>query len=72
MTGPQHYAEAERLIDGPEPGISDYEEMRRDNLSEALIHATLALAAATIEAATGSARPGSLTTANPWTKAFAS
>ncbi len=49
MTPQDHYNEAERLLDGPEPGISDYDEARRDNLAEALVHATLAVAGFTRE-----------------------
>lgn len=44
MNRDAHIKEAERLLDGPEPGIEDYEELRRENLAAALVHATLALA----------------------------
>lgn len=53
MSGPEHYREAERLLDGPD-NISDpdeFERLRADNLAAAQAHATLALAAATIDAA---------------------
>lgn len=49
MNGPQHYAEAERLLDGPDVSCEDYDELRRDNLAAAQVHATLALAAAMVE-----------------------
>jgi len=55
MTGPEHYREAERLLNGPnveayettDEGDARYERDRADNLNAAAIHATLALAAAT-------------------------
>lgn len=45
MKGPQHYAEAERLLELA-PGSGDYEM----TVAVAQVHATLALAAATVEA----------------------
>lgn len=39
MTGPEHYAEAERLLSHPKPSTVD--------LQKAAVHATLALAWAT-------------------------
>ncbi len=46
MTGPEHYKEAERLLDGSDaPYESDVEYANR--LARAQVHATLALAAAT-------------------------
>ena len=51
MSGPDHYREAERLLDGP--NFDAYDDMetwrqdRADSLAEAQVHATLALAAAT-------------------------
>ena len=54
MNGPQHYAEAERLLDGPiNVAPSEYDELRRDNLAAARVHATLALAAATLDVPPG-------------------
>ena len=46
MTGPEHYREAERLI---EPGDGDVHEleMLKADVAIAQVHATLALAAAT-------------------------
>jgi hypothetical protein len=41
MNGPEHYAEAERLA-----------SPSQDQVSRALVHAVLALAAATVDAAT--------------------
>ena len=54
MNGPEHYAEAERLI-GPDAVPmhytgEDYDSFRADNLAMAQVHATLALAAATFAA----------------------
>jgi len=49
MTGPENYAQAQQLLDGPinvEP--DEYDELRRDNLAAAQVHATLALAAAVV------------------------
>ncbi len=51
MTGDEHYREAERLLDGPDEGLDDWETLRADNLAAAQVHATLALAAATLDAA---------------------
>jgi hypothetical protein len=54
MTGPEHYAEAARLLDGPEPtfdSIAEYDAASADNLAAAMVHATLALVAATIDTA---------------------
>lgn len=55
MTGPEHYREAERLLDD-KPTVADWrddaeaaEEHWRLTLSEAQVHATLALVAATVE-----------------------
>lgn len=59
MTGPEHYREAERLLDGPVPYSHGEEEAwerdRADNLAAAQVHAILAHTAATIDAA---AHPG--------------
>jgi hypothetical protein len=60
VTGPEHYAEAERLLAGtdepanPDLGIGamHYEPSRME-LAQAQVHATLALAAATALAAEG-------------------
>lgn len=52
MTGPQHYAEAEQLLEscGDFPGeVADWK------VAMAQVHATLAVAAATIEAASATA-----------------
>lgn len=47
MNGPEHYAEAERLLDGPiNVQHDEYDDLRRDNLAAAQVHATLALVAA--------------------------
>lgn len=49
MSGPEHYAEAERLIDRHDRalGAGDYDyEAGADDLAAAQVHATLALAAA--------------------------
>ena len=43
MTGPEHYKEAERLIDLADEGAADWQPLA----AEAQVHATLALAAAT-------------------------
>ena len=59
MTGPEHFAEAERLLDGPDPsaydfqgsGRDEFERDRADNVACAQVHATLALVAATLDAA---------------------
>ena len=42
MSGPEHYREAERLLEDPRSA---------DVIAAALVHATLAMAAATIDAA---------------------
>lgn len=46
MTGPEHYREAERLIEPGEQDVHDLELLRID-IAVAQVHATLALAAAT-------------------------
>jgi hypothetical protein len=46
MTGPEHYEEAERLL-ATVKGTGYGDEMARDRLAAAQVHATLALAAAT-------------------------
>jgi hypothetical protein len=56
MTPDEHYDEAERLLDGPDPSVPDYDAARQDNLAEAQIHATLALAGFTRDAASGNGR----------------
>jgi hypothetical protein len=43
-TAKEHIAEALRLLDGPTPGIEDYDLLRADNLAAAQVHATLAVA----------------------------
>jgi hypothetical protein len=49
MNGPEHYREAERLL---------RDEYRTDrSVAEAQVHATLALAAATVDAAYGNLTP---------------
>ena len=50
LTGPEHLAEAERLLAGAEP--TGMMEARRVELAEAQVHAECARALATIEAAT--------------------
>jgi hypothetical protein len=47
MTGPEHYEEAERLLDSARDEIDSHEPSA--NLTAALVHAVLALAAATVE-----------------------
>jgi hypothetical protein len=58
MTGPEHYKEAERLLTVPRTEVHDGIEYRvthleQTNIAEAQVHATLALAAATLDAAYG-------------------
>ena len=49
MNGPEHYKEAERLLEhGPHYGRMTTEQWRA-RVAEAQVHATLALAAATVE-----------------------
>ena len=50
MNGPQHYREAEGWIKGFTEGAWDTKAANRDALMAAQVHATLALAAATIDA----------------------
>jgi hypothetical protein len=64
MTGPEHYAEAERLL-RPD-GESYSAPARQAKLAEAQIHATLALAAATALGATQIHHAGRFFTAMPW------
>lgn len=47
MTGPEHFREAERLIDQASEWLDSYADRRIADLAEAQVHATLALAAAT-------------------------
>lgn len=55
MNGPEHYREAERLLGEVRKGYEDGPTMSYQHesctLAEAQVHATLALAAATVEAA---------------------
>lgn len=51
MNGPEHYLEAERLIDlAHQPGLPGG-SVRAEAIAQAQVHATLALAAATASAA---------------------
>jgi hypothetical protein len=67
VTGPEHYREAERLSAAARADFRDAGEGKarayaKDRvavgLAAAQVHATLALAAATVDAATGGAAPG--------------
>lgn len=49
MNGPEHYREAERLLDRAENVIPDDEPAQAAVAARAQVHATLALAAATAE-----------------------
>lgn len=53
MNGPEHYAEAERLLNhAPTHGISSATGLdRAESFATAQVHATLALVAATLDAA---------------------
>jgi hypothetical protein len=58
MTGPDHFREAERLLEDDRPTVADWRDSPDDaaehwrvTLAEAQVHATLALTAATIDAA---------------------
>lgn len=53
MTGPEHYTQAERLLDhAPTHGISPVTGLdRAESFATAQVHATLALVAATLDAA---------------------
>jgi hypothetical protein len=67
MNGPEHYAEAETLLRESRGGIrtpqtAASEATRANTLAAAQVHATLALAAATLETAPGIVTPG-------WTEA---
>lgn len=49
MTGPEHYREAEELLrDLHDGSLHDRSEGAQVNISEAQVHATLALTAATV------------------------
>jgi hypothetical protein len=65
MTGPEHYKEAERLL-ATLPKSTAGGAYERALLDEAQVHATLALAAATIDAAYGDL---AVTTAEAWSEA---
>ncbi|MFF3511586.1 hypothetical protein [Streptomyces sp. NPDC002573] len=66
MTGPEHYREAERLLDGrtfpadPELHIEErHEPPTAEDIAAAQVHATLALTAATaMQAAVDGSEPG--------------
>ena len=60
MNGPDHYREAQRLMDRAEICAP---EQASQHLAEAQVHATLALAAATIH---GSGDNGSRADSEPW------
>lgn len=54
MNGPQHYADAESFLErAAAPGIELGGDMERYYLAAAQVHATLALTAATVDAAYG-------------------
>ena len=64
MTGPEHYQEAERLL---QPDGESYNApARQAKLAEAQIHATLALAAATALGATQIPHGSGYFTSMPW------
>jgi len=79
MTGPEHYKEAERLIELAEsvdwqdgdPDRPNKAEYAQTALAEAQVHATLALAAATAEPiAQGYDGPDDTTIPMAWSKAI--
>jgi hypothetical protein len=51
VTGPEHYREAEHLVAGRMDRYGDIHPARDADIAAARVHATLALAAATIDAA---------------------
>jgi hypothetical protein len=75
MTGPEHYREAERLIEPGEQDANEPELVLRD-IAIAQVHATLALAAATAQLDAyegpggGSATGRSFSDSTAWDAAF--
>lgn len=71
MTGPEHYREAERLIEGltADNGSVYIEDGNEQIIALAQVHATLALASASAESG-GLASVGTLGVLSPWGRAL--
>lgn len=78
MTGPEHYAEAERLVNKASNTVVTTENDCPPNINDdvrelhaaAQVHATLALAAATFAAGTFADRSQSVPSGAQWSKAL--
>lgn len=70
MNGPEHYAEAERLLAiAADPGANDRPEVQVFRTQQAQVHATLALTAATLSAPSiglDPEDPGAVALAEAW------